>query len=97
MVRLLVVADGVLELVERKRAGMAPDGVTATEKHKRWNGQDTVHRAEPLLRVEIDLQDANLVAHVFFQLFQNRVHRLTWTAPCGVEIYQCQLITGDGL
>lgn len=81
-----MVVNSLFEGEEGEGAGVAPEGVAVAEKHKRRDGLDAVEGAESLLLVDVHFQDANVFAHIFFQLLQNRMHRLTWTAPGGIEI-----------
>ena len=81
-----MVSDGAFKVGDGEGAGVAPKGATVAEKHKRGDGQDTVVCAESLLLVNVYLQDANVVTQIFFQLLQNRMHRLTRATPGGIKV-----------
>lgn len=76
------------QFVALYHSGLSPDLLSVLEEHQGGYGLYAVLHGQCLLFVYIYFNDACLVAHTAFYVFQYGVHHLTGTAPGCVEVYK---------
>ncbi len=92
---ILIRSDHSQEVAEAHGAALAPKHIAAAEEHESGHRADIETLGHGLVLVDIDLDDAEGVAHLMFQVFQNGVHHLARAAPGGEEIDQRELVAVD--
>lgn len=80
------------QLFKRHAAAFPPFQLSVFEKHQGGYGLDAVLLHQVGMSVDVYFCYADAVAHLLFQIVQYGMHALAGTTPCGIEVYQYEVV-----
>src|SRR5690606_12506837 len=79
--------------MRRYNASLAPEDLTVTEENHCWHTLDVVGAGGCWISIDINLEDAHLIAHFPGKFLYDGRHHFAWPAPVGVKVDKYRLVS----